>query len=494
VSLNKILVVEDEVIISMEIQERVKALGYEVVGTADTMDKAIEQARTKKPDLCLMDIMLKGTGTGIDAAKVIYDELNIPIIFMTAYSDDATLEKAKVVSPYGYILKPLDKNAMRIAIEIALYKHSMELKLIVSERKFSELFKQTNLAVFISDSKGKIKDANPALYKMLKVDDIDSINGNAIYSYFENKEVGFNDLINAAKNKNEVAKSVVNITTSSGELRYANAIINLVSDKTGNIILVEGFLDDITERVAHEKFLVKAKEDAEKMESMKDDFLAGMSHEIRTPVNTILSYISLLSEEFDANMNAELELILSSINNGGKRLIRTIDMILNTADLNAGSFEPLKSELDILSNVMNPLFNEFKEQARKKNLEFNIINNATNVIISSDLYSVSQIFSNLIDNSLKYTNTGKIDIILENPSDNLLSVKVVDTGKGIAEDFLPTLFSAFTQEESGYKRRFDGTGLGMSLVKRYCELIGAEIKVKSKKNEGTTFDVIFKLN
>jgi PAS domain S-box-containing protein len=487
----RILVVEDEVIISMEIQERVKDLGYEVVGTADTMDKAIEQAKTKMPDLCLMDIMLKGTGTGIDAAKIIYGDMNIPIIFMTAYSDEDTLQKAKTVSPFGYILKPIDKNSMRIAIEIALYKHCMDVKLITSDRKFSELFKHTNLGVFISDADGKISDANPALYNLLKVDD-DSLNEMYIYNCFENSESEFNDLLESAQINNDVAKTVFNIITD-GELTYINVSVHLVKDKNGNVLMVEGFLEDITDSVMHEKFLLKAKDDAEKAGRMKDEFLASMSHEIRTPVNTILSYVSLLTEEFRTSMNSELDQIFKSINAGGIRLIRTIDMILNMADLNAGSFELITRDVNIVSDVISPLFLEFKPQVKNKNLELNIINNSNNSHIKSDVYSVTQIFANLIDNSIKYTSAGKIDIIIENPTSDSLSVKVSDTGKGISEEFLPNLFSAFSQEETGYRRRFDGSGLGLALVKRYCDIVSAEIDVQSKKNEGTTFNIIFKL-
>lgn len=488
----RILVVEDEVIISMEIQERVKDLGYEVVGTADTMDKAIEQAKTKMPDLCLMDIMLKGTGTGIDAAKIIYGEMNIPIIFMTAYSDNDTLQKAKTVSPFGYILKPIDKNSMRIATEIALYKHSMELKLIASDRKFSELFKHTNLGVFISDANGKISDANPALYKLLKVEE-DSLNEKYIYNYFENSETEYNNLIESAQINNDVAEVVFNIATN-GELRYINVSVNLVKDKNGNVLLMEGFLEDITDSIMHEKFLLKAKDDAEKAGRMKDEFLASMSHEIRTPVNTILSYVSLLKEELRSNMNSGLEQIFKLIHIGGNRLIRTIDMILNMADLNAGSFELIRREVDVISDVIDPLFLEFSDQVKDKGLELNLINKAKNIKINSDVYSLTQIFTNLIDNSIKYTPVGKIDVILENPSDNLLSIKLVDTGNGINEKFIPNLFLAFSQEESGYRRGYEGSGLGLALVKRYCDLLNAEIDVKSKKNEGTTFNIIFKLS
>lgn len=490
----RILVVEDEVIISMEIQARIKALGYDVVGTADTMEKAIDQAKIKLPDLCLMDIMLKGNGTGIDAAKVIYGEMNIPIIFMTAYSDDDTLQKAKTVSPFGYILKPIDKNAMRIAIEIALYKHSMDLKLIASEKKFSQLFQHTNLGVFISSEDGKINDANPAFYKLLKIDKIDSLNGEYVYNCIDNYETEFNDLIASAKNNNDVAKSIFKITKANGDIKFIDVSLNLVRHEVENTILVEGFVDDITERVKHEDFLLKAKDDAEKMARMKDEFLAGMSHEIRTPVNTILSYISLLTEECRSKINKEIEQIINSINSGGIRLIRTIDMILNMADLNAGSFKPIQDDLDILRDVLDPLIKEFNEPAKNKNLELKLINKAENIIIISDIYSVTQIFANLIDNAIKYTTEGEVNVIIENPTADLLSVKVVDTGRGISSEYLPNLFSAFSQEETGYRRRFEGSGLGMSLVKRYCDIVNAEIEVKSEKNEGTVFTIIFNLS
>jgi DNA-binding LytR/AlgR family response regulator len=124
-----ILVVEDESIISKDIQHSLKKLGYNVLGASSTGEKAIELALELKPDLVLMDIMLKGKLTGIDAAEKIKETLNIPVIFLTAYADEGTLAKAKVTEPYGYIIKPFKEIDIHTSIEMAIYKHQKEKEL-----------------------------------------------------------------------------------------------------------------------------------------------------------------------------------------------------------------------------------------------------------------------------------------------------------------------------------------------------------------------------
>jgi DNA-binding LytR/AlgR family response regulator len=130
-----IQVVEDEAIVSKDIQQSLKKLGYNVVGSAATGEKAIEIARELKPDLVLMDIMLKGEMSGIDAAEIIKEELNIPIIFLTAYADENTLAKAKVTEPFGYIIKPFKEIDLKTSIEMALYKHAKQTE-ILKERDY----------------------------------------------------------------------------------------------------------------------------------------------------------------------------------------------------------------------------------------------------------------------------------------------------------------------------------------------------------------------
>lgn len=132
---SSILVVEDESIVSKDIQQSLKKLGYSIAGAAATGEKAINIANETMPDLVLMDIMLKGDMSGIDTAKVIKSTLQIPVIYLTAYADENTLSKAKVTEPYGYIIKPFKEIDLHTSIEMALYKHSKETE-ILKERDF----------------------------------------------------------------------------------------------------------------------------------------------------------------------------------------------------------------------------------------------------------------------------------------------------------------------------------------------------------------------
>ena len=118
-----VLVVEDESIVSKDIQHSLKKLGYNVVGAAATGEKALELVKSENPDIVLMDIMLKGSMNGIEVSEIVKKEFNIPIIFLTAYADESTLSKAKVTEPYGYIIKPFKEIDLHTSIEMALYKH-----------------------------------------------------------------------------------------------------------------------------------------------------------------------------------------------------------------------------------------------------------------------------------------------------------------------------------------------------------------------------------
>jgi len=123
---SRILVVEDEAIVAADIQDRLESLGYEVAGWGTTGAEALDLARTSSPDLILMDIMLKGPMNGIHAAHLIRTELSLPVIFLTANSDEAVLEQAKISEPFAYLLKPFEERQLRTNIEMALYKSRIE--------------------------------------------------------------------------------------------------------------------------------------------------------------------------------------------------------------------------------------------------------------------------------------------------------------------------------------------------------------------------------
>ncbi len=256
-------------------------------------------------------------------------------------------------------------------------------------------------------------------------------------------------------------------------------------------IMLEGVIFDITQRKFDEERLVLAKEQAEKSDKLKSEFLAQMSHEIRTPVNTLLSFSSLLRDELEDSVDEDLKASFVSMANAGRRIIRTIDLILNMSEVTAGIYDYVSKYFDITKELLDPVRNEYQFIAAEKGLEFCININTDNLFVWADEYTVGQIINNLVDNAIKYTQSGSININIYRTRENRLIVEVQDTGIGISSEYLPMLFQTFSQEEQGYTRKFEGNGLGLALVKKYCELNNADIEVESEKGVGTTFRIIF---
>ncbi|MBL8967966.1 MAG: EAL domain-containing protein [Spirochaetaceae bacterium] len=157
----KILIVEDEKIIALDLQRRLERFGYTVVGMASDGPEAVQAARERMPDIILMDIMLAGPMDGIEAARQVRDQLGIPVIFLTAYTDEKTLERAKEVEPFGYILKPFKERELYTTIDIALYKNILDKQLRKQERLFSAILHTINDGIIATDTDFRIMFMNP---------------------------------------------------------------------------------------------------------------------------------------------------------------------------------------------------------------------------------------------------------------------------------------------------------------------------------------------
>lgn len=158
---SRIQVVEDENIVAKDLAGRLTSLGYEVTGIAGTGEDAIAKALSDRPDLVLMDVRLRGEMDGVQAAEKIRDELGTAVVFLTAYSDDETLSRAKHTEPYGYLLKPFEERELRTTIEIALHRNKMEKKLRANEQWLATTLRSIGDAVLATDTEGKITFMNP---------------------------------------------------------------------------------------------------------------------------------------------------------------------------------------------------------------------------------------------------------------------------------------------------------------------------------------------
>jgi len=266
---------------------------------------------------------------------------------------------------------------------------------------------------------------------------------------------------------------------------------SVVKNDNGEPIALIGVAKDITNEKKSREELIRAKDEAERSNKLKTEFLAQMSHEIRSPLNAILNFSSVIKEEVDCKDSEILEVAFSAIDSASKRIIRTVDAILNMSELQIGTYKTSIENVDLFP-LMKNLVSEFKSMAENKWLKLNFNCNVDKAVISTDDYAVRQIFANLIDNAIKYTKEGGVEVKLSQQNDKSYLVSIIDSGIGISKEFLPRLYDAFSQEEQGYSRSFEGSGLGLALTARYCRLIDAEINVESKKNKGTTFTVLLK--
>ncbi len=281
-------------------------------------------------------------------------------------------------------------------------------------------------------------------------------------------------------------------TWPDGKMTWVSTTKVPFRDDKGEIIGTFGISRDITERKHSEQELIKAKEKAEESGKLKTEFLAQMSHEIRSPMNAILSFSNIIKEEIQEKLTPEYLNYFNGIETAGQRLIRTVDLILNTSEMQVGTYEPTFKEFDLIGEVIKSVKDDYIKQIEDKGLKIDLVSNVPEVIIIGDKYSVRQIFVNLMDNAVKYTKNGSIIIQVEKYKEEM-KVSIEDTGIGMSEEFMNRMYMLFNQEDRGYTRKFEGNGLGLSLVKKYCDLNGIRIEVESKKGIGTKFTLTFKI-
>ncbi|MCH8011705.1 MAG: PAS domain S-box protein [Candidatus Marinimicrobia bacterium] len=249
----KILIVEDERIAVKGIQYRLKRLGYGVAGVAASGKEAIQKARDTHPDLVLMDILLQGDIDGVETAEQIRAHFDIPVIYLTSYADDKTLQRAKVTEPYGYIIKPFEENELRTAIEMALYKHKIERRLRESEETAQVLLNAPDGTAALLDTDGTILAINEAGAQRLGKRPAEIVGVHA-YDLFPP------DLAKVRKAQHEeVVRSgkPVHFEDERGGLYFENSMYPVL-DAQGKVSSVAVYTRDVTKRKRAEQALLKS--------------------------------------------------------------------------------------------------------------------------------------------------------------------------------------------------------------------------------------------
>jgi len=272
----------------------------------------------------------------------------------------------------------------------------------------------------------------------------------------------------------------------SGRKAYFNSKMKPFKDSRGKTTKLLGTVQDITEQKKFLEELKKTKHNAEEMNRLKSNFLANMSHELRTPMNGIMGFSQILRFEDDMDSIKEIS---NLIYRSSKRLMNTLNSILDLSRIGSGEMKPNYTLADLVE-LANEAVNAFKAEADSKNLTLMVESKDESIIANTDQRIVIEILINLISNALKFTKEGGATIRVDHEKSKMkhfIVYDVTDTGIGIDVKDFDTIFEEFRQLSEGLSRGFEGTGLGLTICKRYAELLDGTITVKSKLGEGSTF-------
>jgi PAS domain S-box-containing protein len=368
--------------------------------------------------------------------------------------------------------------------------HDIQERIAAEEglKKLHKAIEQSPVSAVITDRHGNIEYVNPKFCEITGYSKEEVMGKNpSILKSGEQDELYYKNLwttISSGKNWYGEFKN----KKKSGEYYWESASISPLFDDAGDITHFVAIKEDITERKRKEIELIRAKDAAEEASRLKSNFLTNMSHELRTPLVGILGYADILSSEVNDQDHKEMaDIILQS----GNQLIETLNSILDLSRIEAN-----KTELDIktfdLRDILREAYSLFIPVAKSKKLYLKMNLPQENLFIEVDRRLVTKIINNLINNAIKFTSMGGItidsEVILEKGK-LFVQTKVTDSGIGIPSKYHQTIFEPFRQVSEGLSRNFTGSGLGLTLTKKFVDLLNGTISFSSKEGLGSTFIV-----
>jgi len=399
-----------------------------------------------------------------------------------------------------------DELARRTAVECDLIAHQENLEALVRERTLAHNASATQLefaadvaelGVWSLDVERKSFEWNERMFEIYGIaharnDPALTVDAWTKRLHADDREKTLTALRQSIEN-HVLYSDQFRIVDDTGQCRHIRARAKVVSSPDGMPVTVIGINYDITEQIEIENNLIHAKEQAEAGARAKAEFLAAMSHEIRTPMNGVLGMLSLLLRtDLDKEQLRRIEIAKASADH----LLTVINDILDFSKIDAGKLEIESEDFNLLEHIGNCV-QGMSLRAQDKGLELVVdVTGLQLPWVRGDGARLSQVLMNLIGNAIKFTESGEVivRIVQSIESDNIaLSVSVHDTGIGIAPDKISSLFKAFSQVDASMTRRFGGSGLGLVISKRLCQLMGGDIEVTSKLAYGSCFTCNIKL-
>jgi signal transduction histidine kinase/DNA-binding response OmpR family regulator len=538
----KILVVEDENIVAMDLRTTLTRLGYEVVDTVGTGPQAIEQAERREPDLVLMDIQLRGSMDGIEAADRIR-HLDVPVVYLTAFSDDATLRRARETEPFGYVLKPFDDRELQIVIELGIHRHRAQREhdqLLQEQAARAAVEKEHRWSRFLADASEQLSkslDVQVTLDTIARLAIPDLADWAALHVH-EHQGFKLASLYHAHGNEEAVREMLHRyplspdlphayphvIRTGQAELipEFSEEVLASIASGAENLRLLRMLMlksqicvpltvrgesraaltlafaetnrrygpEDLTHAMELASRCAMAMENAhlfhqaQQAVGLRDEFLSIASHELRTPLSTIQLILQSLegtARKLNSNeLIPKIQRVLRSV----ARLAELVTKLLDVTRIGAGQLQLEIEELDFVP-VVREIVERFAEPALAAGSLLRI-HVPHSLIVRADRSRLDQVVTNLLSNAIKFGDGKPIDVTLQGDASRF-QLTVRDQGIGIAPEYSLRIFNRFERAVS--TRHYGGLGLGLYITRRIVEAHGGTVQVDSAPGAGAAFTI-----
>ena len=486
--MKRLMVVDDEAVITTQLEDRLQSMKYDVVGTASSAEESVSMARELCPDLILMDIVMKGKLDGIEAAEIIKNEMDVPIIFLTGYTSDNYIKRAKQVMPFGYIVKPFREEDVRANIEIALYRKDLERKQKQAEERIRRLF----LAI----------EHNPHIIVIMDIDgNFEFINNKFSQTtyYTSNEIIGKGiSLLQSDKETSEVFKEmrdeiasgeewrgVLCLRKKDGALCLKYTIAQPVKNISGDIIFSVLILQKVAEREKRRDELLQL----EKMNSVRT-IVAGIAHEFNNILAVVHGNAEVLEDGFENEK--ELKKGLHNIKKASDEGAGIVRDMITIAQSDKDTSEHLFFDLkQLIIQAIEAVMPGWKNIAYFSEMKYKIDRNGMKRVpgVFCNPTELREVFVNIINNALDaMPDGGRISFSTWSNEDTVF-VEISDTGMGMSEEVKNRIFDPFFTTS-----RPERTGLGMGVAYSIITRHGGKIGVESEEGKGTTLTLSLPIN
>jgi signal transduction histidine kinase len=539
----KVLVVEDENIVAMDLRANLERLGYQVTDTVGTGRDAIRCAEEQRPDVVLMDIQLRGGMDGTEAAEQIRRQLNIPVVYLTAYSDDATLQRARVTGPFGYLLKPFEERELHIVVEMAVFRHRAQREheqllqeqatraAIEQERRWTQFLADASAAVSASlniettlQTVARLAVPERADWAAVHVKEKDGIRTLAVHHAGGKEGLVWELLrrypppLDAPTAYPRVIRTgqpelvpdtgvefFESLSVDADNLRLLQSLgvrsqicVPLVvrGDVFGAITLAMAeskrrFSADDLERAMELARRCASAVDNARMYRVaqdavraRDEFLSVAAHELRTPLSALMVALHTLQRSAQQRGDDPLSKRSTDLLKQCDRLSELVDRLLDVSRITEGKLETIIEEVD-LAVLVRETCDRFTEPAARGGSHLSV--QAPDTLIGSwDPLRIEQVLTNLLANAIKFSPGKPIEVTLQGDGAEVV-LTVLDHGVGIPADRLPFVFDRFERAVSA--RNYGGLGLGLYVTRQIVSAHGGRIDVESEPGNGAAFRV-----